>query len=532
VIADSSAIAAVLLAMIICSLLFWRLVRSNTTAKSARAFAESILESSPDGIFAYDLGGRYAIWNRAVEELTGLARADVIGHLPPETPAGLIDGARDARAAALLGEKAELRNVVIDAPGSEGRAVDVVYAPLYDGYGRITGGIGHVRDVTDRNAFEQELRRSQKLEAIGQLAGGIAHDFNNLLMGIRGYASLARQRAPKNDPVLRLNLDEISKATMRARALTEQLLFFAGRRERRSDAIDLNTLVREVSELLRGLIAPSVAIELDLRQPAWVTGDGPQLEQVLISLGTNARDAMPDGGVLRIRTRPAGLDNVQLVVEDTGTGISDDVKPHVFEPFFTSKEVGHGSGLGLASAYGIVTQNGGSIDFDSTVGRGTTFTITLPASAPAVAELMPARAPASNDATATILLVEDEPIVRELLAAGLEDNGYTVIGKPAPADAIAYVEDGGVFDFLITDVVMPGIGGGELVARIRSSVGSSFDTIFISGYPASGITLDERSVFLQKPFELQELYAHVEKVLLERGEEVLGSGRGAARVAS
>lgn len=528
-IADDSAIAAVLLAAIVCGLLFWRFLRSNATAKSAHAFTESILESSPDGIFAYDMDGRYAIWNHATEKLTGLAREDVIGRLPAETPAGLVDGARPAREAALRGERGELRNAVVDVVGAEGRAMNVVYAPLYDGQGKIVGGLGHVRDVTERNVLEQQLRQAQKLEAIGQLAGGIAHDFNNLLMGIRGSASLALQRAPENDPVLRSNLDDISKATTRARVLTEQLLFFARRREQRTDAIDLNALVREVAELLRGLIEPSVSIELDLREPALVTGDGAQLEQVLINLGTNARDAMPAGGVLRIRTCLAGSDCVQLAVEDNGTGIPDDIKPHVFEPFFTNKGVGHGTGLGLASAYGIVTQSGGSIEFDSTVGRGTTFTISLPASAPAAPEPIPAREPAANEAAATILLVEDEEIVRDLIAAGLEEEGYTVIAKPAPSEALAYVEEGGVFDFLITDVVMPGIGGGALVERIRSAVGSSFDTIYISGYPASGITLDEHSSFLQKPFELSELYAHVERVLLERAEEVLGSGRGVAR---
>jgi PAS domain S-box-containing protein len=528
-IADYSAIAAVLLAVIICAALFRRLVRSNETGKSSQAFAESILESSPDGIFAYDMDGRYAVWNRATEELTGLARADVIGRLPPDTPAGLVGGALEARKAALRGHRVELENVVINVPQSQGREMSVIYAPLFDEQGKIVGGLGHVRDVTERNALEQQVRQAQKLDAIGQLAGGIAHDFNNLLMGIRGYASLALQRAPENDSVLRHNLDEISKATTRARILTEQLLFFAGRRERRSDAVDLNALAREVTELLDGLVEQSVSIELDLHEPALVTGDAAQLEQVLISLGTNARDAMPDGGVLTIRTRPAGPDRVQLAVEDTGTGIPDDVKPHVFEPFFTSKGVGHGTGLGLSSAYGIVTQNGGSIELDSTVGQGTTFTITLATAAPDDHEPIAARVQAASEATATILLVEDEPVVRELIAAGLEDEGYTVIAQPAPAEALAFVEEGGAFDFLITDVVMPGFGGGELVERIRSAVGSCFDTIYISGYPASGITLDERSVFLQKPFELKELYAHVETVLLERGNEVLGSGRGVAR---
>ncbi len=527
--ADSAAITAVLLAAIISGLLFWRLVRSNATAASARALAESVIESSPDGIFAYDLDGRYAIWNRTTEELTGLARADVIGLLPEETPEGLIDGAHAARKVALLGDRSELRNVSVQ---SGGRAIDVVYAPLFDGKRRVVGGLGHVRDVTSRNKLEEELRQSQKLEAIGQLAGGIAHDFNNLLMGIGGYASLALQRVPEDDAILRHDLEEIEESTARARVLTEQLLFFARRRERRVEAVDLNAVARGATKLLRRLIEPSVAIELDLHEPAWVTGDGAQLEQVLLNLGTNARDAMPNGGVLTIRTRLAGPDQVQLLAEDTGAGIPDDVKPHVFEPFFTTKVVGHGTGLGLASAYGIVTEGGGSIEVDSAIGRGTTFTITLPASAPGVAEPLPTHTPAAHEATATILLVEDERVVRELLAAGLEEEGYTVIAKPVPSDALAYVEDGGVFDFLITDVVMPGLSGGELVERIRSAVGSSFDTIYVSGYPATGITLDERSTFLQKPFDLAELYSHVEKVLMERGEEVLGSSRGAARVAS
>ena len=207
---------------------------ANATAKSTHAFAESILESSPDGVFAYDMDGRYAVWNRATEELTGLARAGVLGRHPPDAPAGLVDGAREAREAALRGERVELENVLVKVPPGEGRVMNVMYAPLYDGRGKIIGGLGHVRDVTERNALEQEVRQAQKLEAIGQLAGGIAHDFNNLLMGIRGYASLALQRAPASDPVLRNNLDEISKATTRARVLTEQLLFFAGRRERRA----------------------------------------------------------------------------------------------------------------------------------------------------------------------------------------------------------------------------------------------------------------------------------------------------------
>ena len=408
---------------------------------------------------------------------------------------------------------------------------DISYAPLRDRKGEIIGGLEHIHDVTRRKELEQQLIRSQKLEAIGQLAGGIAHDFNNLLMSIGGYASLALKRVPESDTVLRHGLREIEQATVRGRTLTEQLLFFARRRSRRSEALDLNALVREAVELLRRVIESSVSIELDLREPAWIVGDAGQLEQVLLNLGPNAADAMPDGGVLTIRTGSVDPGHVQLTIEDTGTGIPDDVKAHVFEPFFTTKGVGHGTGLGLASAHGIVTQNGGSIALDTTVGSGTTFTITLPSSTPVAAQPMPAGVPAANEATATILLVDDDSVVRGLIASGLEGEGYTVIAKPAPSDALAYVKSGGVFDFLITDVVMPGLSGGALVEQIRSAVGSSFDTIYVSGYAASGITLDERSVFLQKPFELAELYAVVARVLEERREGILGSARGVAGVA-
>jgi PAS domain S-box-containing protein len=530
-VANVGTIVALLLAVLMTAFLFWRFTRATSFASRVSGLSDSLIASSVDGVFAFDHDLRYTVWNHASEVLTGLPRADMLGRRPDEIPIGHRQHTLDARTAALRGETVELRNESITLPERGTLTFDISYAPLRDRNGKIIGGLGHIHDVTRRKELEQQLIQSQKLEAIGQLAGGIAHDFNNLLMSIGGHASLALKRAPESDTVLRHGLREIEQVAVRGRTLTEQLLFFARRRSRRSEALDLNALVREAVELLRRLIESSVLIELDLREPAWIVGDAGQLEQVLLNLGSNAADAMPDGGVLTIRTGSADPGHVQLTIEDTGTGIPDDVKAHVFEPFFTTKGVGHGTGLGLATAYGIVTQNGGSIELDTTVGSGTTFTITLPSSTQVTAQPIPAGVPAANDATATILLVDDDSVVRGLIAAGLESEGYAVIAKPAPSDALSYVEGGGVFDFLITDVVMPGLGGGELVERIRSAVGSSFDTIYVSGYAASGITLDERSVFLQKPFELGELYAVVERVLKERSEGVLGSARGVAGVA-
>ncbi|HZO97657.1 MAG TPA: ATP-binding protein [Gaiellaceae bacterium] len=506
-VAEIAAVASVALALAVCALLFRRLVRSNRAAVSARAFAESLIESSVDGVLAYGLDGRYEVWNRACEKLTGIDRGAIIGRLPHETPLALAGGALAARAAALAGETVELRDEQLELPGLGRRTFDIVYGPLHDSAGRIAGGIAHVRDVTERNKLEHGLREAQKLEAIGQLAGGIAHDFNNLLMGISGHAALALERGGAGDERLRASLEEIRRAAAHGGALTEQLLFFARRGERPDERVELNAVVRDAAALLERLLEPGIAIELDLGEPSWVDGDPAQLGQVVLNLGTNARDAMPDGGTLRISTRPIGAEYVQLAVADSGCGIPDDVKGRVFEPFFTTKPLGQGTGLGLASVYGIVTQCGGSIELESEVGRGTTFTITLQAAQP------PAAAAPGGPARATVLLVEDEPVVRRLVAAGLEDQGHAVVVAPTPAAALAYVEQGGTFDVLVTDLVMPGLGGGELARRLREEVAAPFGIVYVSGYPAAGFTLDERSAFLPKPFELAELYELVQRLL-------------------
>ncbi len=530
-VAGVGGLVALLVAVLTCALLFWRFTHASSAAGAASALSDSLIESSTDGIFAFDRSQRYRVWNRALEEMTGVPRSEALGRRRDEVVESLGSSLLDAGEQSLTGERVELQNEHVHFNGHGHQTFDVSFSPLLDQHNRIIGGLGHVRDVTERNELEQQLRQAQKLEAIGQLAGGIAHDFNNLLMAIGGYSSLALAGAPENDAVLQHNLEQIMEATARARMLTEQLLFFARRRERQLEVLDLNALIHESAELLRRLIEPSVSIELDLRDPAWTKGEKAQLEQVLLNLGTNARDAMPDGGVLTIRTRTAGLDHVQLTVEDTGSGIPDDIKPHVFDPFFTTKGTGRGTGLGLASAYGIVTQSGGSIELDSEVGRGTTFTITLPVCAPLAAGSLPTPHEPARVSGATILLAEDDARVRALVTAALEGKGHNVVAKAIPSEALAYVDGGGAFDLVVTDVVMPEFHGGELVERIRATADKPFGVIYMSGYPASDITFNERSVFLQKPFELEELYAIVERLLEGREGVVVELPEQAASLA-
>ncbi|HEY3921133.1 MAG TPA: ATP-binding protein [Gaiellaceae bacterium] len=506
-IADDTSIAAIALAMLVCGGLFRRLIRTNRSAENAGALAKSLIESSPDGIFAFDRNRRYIVWNRRNAELTRVSAEEAIGRGPYEIPLHLREDAIDAGAAALRGETVELTEERLVVPGGGERTFEVIYTPLYDAQGKIAGALGHTRDVTTRKALEEQLRQSHKLDAIGQLAGGIAHDFNNLLMGIGGHAAVALSQAPDE---LKHDLEEIRHSVARGAGLTEQLLFFARRRERPFERVELNALALDAAEEIRRTF-DAIEVELDFRDPSWVSGDTAQLGQAILALATNACEAMPKGGRLRLRTRPAGADHVQLVVEDNGRGIPDDVKPHIFEPFFTTKEVGGGAGLGLASTYGIVTQCGGSIEVESAVGHGAKFTITLPR--PHVDETpTPSASNPEQPATATILFVEDDPVVRSLLRDGLEEQGHAVVTASAPTEALAYVANGGTFDLLVTDVVMPELSGGQLVERLRAH-GLSFLTVYISGFPATGIELDDRSSFLQKPFQLDELHRAVGRLL-------------------
>ncbi len=393
---------------------------------------------------------------------------------------------------------------------------------VVDADGKLQRLIGVCQDITDRKLAEAarleaeaQLRRAQKLEAVGRLTGGIAHDFNNVLGVVIGYASLLYRRAPSGSAD-RDQLGEIIGAVERASRLTSQLLAFSRDNSIERVALDLDRTIEDLAPLLARMVGERVAVELDLHagrrgadEDRLVVDANPsQIEQVLMNLGVNARDAMPDGGTLKIATTAAGS-RALLVVGDTGVGMSADVQAQIFDPFFTTKPVGKGTGLGLSTVYGIVTQGGGTIAVTSAAGAGTQFEIALPRSA-ALAEV--ASGPVSKPlrrGSETILLVEDDEALRDMLMHTLESLGYVVL--PA-CDACAALDhaDGhaGSIDVVLTDVVMPRMSGRELVAQLQARRPET-RVLFMSGYTADivlGEGVIEGSVeMIRKPFSSDEL---------------------------
>ncbi|HEY3204789.1 MAG TPA: PAS domain S-box protein [Thermoanaerobaculia bacterium] len=392
---------------------------------------------------------------------------------------------------------------------------------------------GTVTDITDRRLLEEQLRQSQKMEAIGQLAGGIAHDFNNLLTTVLGYSDMALRQLGPQDPI-RGEIEEIRRAGERAANLTRQLLAFGRKQVFEPRPLDLNALVAESSRMLARLIGENISLVTQLDPSLGsVRADPGQLEQVIVNLVVNARDAMPDGGTLTIRTQNADVEAsaarehqgadpgryVAIAVADTGVGIDTDTQRHIFEPFFTTKDKPHGTGLGLATVYGIVSQSGGHILVDSEPGRGAVFTIYLPrvdslAATPAEPVLVPAAAGRGSE---TILLVEDEDAVRELTRRCLQSAGYTVL-EAASAEAALDVcaRHPERIDLLLTDVIMPGVSGPELSRRLLENR-PAIRVLYVSGYTDTAIAsqgiLEAGAFFLQKPFSPDSLARKVRDVL-------------------
>lgn len=347
--------------------------------------------------------------------------------------------------------------------------------------------IAIIRDVTDRRALEAQLRQAQKMEAVGRLAGGVAHDFNNLLVGILGYSELLKKKLAAQPPLLRM-ANEINFAAMRARDLTSRLLALSHRQVLRPAVLDLNVLVRQCERLLRPIIGEDVHVILRLDpKTAHVKADPAQLEQVILNLALNARDAMLGSGTLSMETCNIQVDAalarqhpglipgyyVRLSVSDTGHGITPDVMPRIFEPFFTTKDVGKGSGLGLSTVYGVVKQTGGCVTVSSQPGLGATFGIYLPRASELPERRIPTHAAtASSTGTETILLVEDEAVVRDLVCEILREGGYVVLSANSGADAMEITaEHIKPIDLLITDVVMPEMSGPELANTLRRARG-------------------------------------------------------------
>jgi nitrogen-specific signal transduction histidine kinase len=377
-----------------------------------------------------------------------------------------------------------------------------------------------VRDVTEGRRLEDQLRQAQKMEAVGQLAGGVAHDFNNLLTVISGYADIGRRRigvGPGGN-----ELGEIERAAERATGLTRQLLTFARRQVLEPVLLDLNEVLRNLVPMLGRLIGEDVRIAIlaadDL--PA-VMADRAQIEQVVINLAINARDAMPRGGTLTLETREVEGPHACLVVTDTGTGIERAVLDRIFEPFYTTKEVGRGTGLGLATVHGIVTQSGGRVDVYSEPGLGTSFKVLLPVAEGQARPEPPPAGEASDPVggSETVLLCEDEDSVRGLIEEILTTRGYRVLAGRDPREALEVAAaHAGPIHALVTDVVLPHMTGPELAERLRDRQ-PGLPVLFLSGYTAEALRergqLPPESAFLEKPFQEKALLRSLRALLEE-----------------
>jgi signal transduction histidine kinase len=372
-------------------------------------------------------------------------------------------------------------------------------------------------------ALEEQLRQAQKMEAVGQLAGGIAHDFNNLLTAILGYSEMLTDQIGADKP-LGQDLREIMGAAQRAAALTRQLLAFSRKQVLTVVPLDLNHIVRTIEAMLRRLIGEHITVTTvlaaDLR---YVMADATQLEQVLMNLALNARDAMSQGGELTIRTENANTEAgdarlwVRLTVTDTGTGMKPELQAKIFEPFFTTKDRGHGTGLGLAAVHGIVTQLCGSIAVESAVGHGTTFRIDLPATREAVVRSVPVVTGAAPVGIETILLVEDERGVRAFIGHALKRFGYQVLEADSAESALNLVEqDSRPIHLLLTDVILPKMGGRDLAAQLRGAR-PGLHVLFMSGYTeqftTAGGFLEPGVQLLEKPFTAHALLTKIRHVL-------------------
>lgn len=412
---------------------------------------------------------------------------------------------------------------------------------IKDGEGKIRGIRSTVEDITERRRSEEALRKSeeqlrqwQKVEAIGNLAGGVAHDFSNLLMTIKGCAEILLRNLEAADK-RREEVIEIQKAAERATSLTRQLLAFARKQVLQPQVVNLNDIVTNMNNILQRLIGEDIQLATLLEPKLWpVRVDPGQMEQVIMNLALNARDAMPRGGQLTIATANVNLNEefarqhvsmkpgayVMMTVRDTGCGMDKETLNRIFEPFFTTKEKGKGTGLGLSTVYGIIKQSGGNIWATSELGQGSTFTIYLPKDTsplPKKYKPKPAQPPLPIKGTETILLVEDESAVRTMLRQTLESNGYKVLEAPDGQEALNICQNyQGPIHLLLTDVIMPGMNGREL-SNTLSRRFPKMKVLFMSGYPDNSIVphgaLEPHTMFLQKPFTLSTLEIKVREIL-------------------
>ncbi len=498
-----------------------------------------VLDAAPDAMVVVDAEGRIRLVNTQAELMLGWSREELLAmHVEALVPGAFRDAHRDLRAryhthphVREMGYARGLRAVRAD--GSEVDA-EIRLSPL--GGGRLV--VAAIRDVTEAREAELALRRSeeqlrqaQKMEVVGRMAGGIAHDFNNLLTVIQGYTEILLHQLEPDD-ARRPAGEEVQRAAVRAAALTRQLLAFSRRQVLQPRVVSLRVIVGDITKMLSRLIGEHIELVIDLMPETWhVKADPGQLEQIVVNLAVNARDAMPKGGTLRIATTNyataqdtlfpefslAAGEWVQLTVADTGTGIDEATRQHIFEPFFTTKGPGKGTGLGLATVYGIVRQSNGHVAVTTAPGEGTTFTIWLPRTTALPAAEAPSTALVVDAAGRTILLVEDEQDVRRLARHYLEEAGYRVLeaSDGVAALGVAAAHDGAI-DLVVTDIVMPEMDGPDFAKGVREAR-PGVRVLYVSGYTEDAMVrhgLSERRIRLvEKPFTRDTLLAGVAAAL-------------------
>jgi len=511
------------------------IARDISERKDAERDAERLataIAQITEGIIITDAQGTIEYVNDATLEITGYAREELIGENPRVLRSGHQPEAFYEQMWKTIssGEvwQGQLVNRRKDGSFYE---EEMTITPIRWADGSIRSYVAAKRDVTDRVLLESQLLQAQKMEAIGQLAGGVAHDFNNMLTGITGYAQLLL-RAVDGD-AQRSDLQQILELSTRAADLTQQLLAFSRRQQLEQIPVDLNNLIGSTLKMLRRLIPEDIEVEFDGADALQaVMADSGQIVQVLMNLAVNARDAMPSGGKLIIETADVELDGdyadahldvdpgryVMLSISDNGVGMDEATRKHIFEPFFTTKGTGEGTGLGLATVYGIVKQHGGHINVYSEPGVGTAFKVYLPASELAASEREGApEGPSKLPEIATVLLVEDEEAVREIVERTLGNIGCHVLSAGRSSEALQLYESTEQrIDLLLTDVVMPGGLGTDLYGELRA-LDPDLKVVFMSGYPDRGAMhltdLPAGSMFLRKPFSPSKLAEYVRQIL-------------------
>ena len=514
--------------------------------QTEQALAESeeklrlILDTTGEAIFGLDLEGRCSFCNSACLKMLGYSHPDEllgqemhqrIHHTRRDGSPSPSDQCR-VHLAMKRGEQFHSPEELLWRADGTSFPAEYWSYPQYQGE-EMVGAVATFIDITKRKQLEEQFRQSQKMESIGRLAGGVAHDFNNMLSVIQGAAELSKCQVREDDGILQY-LELISKAARRSGEITRQLLAFSRKEVISPRPVNLNAQVKDCKKILARLISEDIKLSFRPASDLWtVLIDPSQVDQVLMNLAANARDAMPDGGSLTIETANVEISSdysqyhadatpgeyVLLTLSDTGAGMDQATREHIFEPFFTTKGTGQGTGLGLATVFGIVTQNHGFINVYSEPGHGAVFRIYLPRLVrETVAEEKPR--PRARAASETILLVEDEEMLLLMATKLLEQIGYRVIQAQMPETAIAICLEGGQkIDLILTDVVMPGMNGSEMVQRIKATR-PELKVLFMSGYTADIVAqrgiVEHGMHYIQKPLEMEKLGEKIREVLAER----------------